>query len=142
MTKGETPSKTSYVDVVDKVIAQAVAPSAEEIDKTGAYPRASLDALGRAGLLGLINSPDVGGWGEAHRAATLVVERLATACASTAMVMCIAIFKTVELTGRLRLISQHLVLTRSKSPKLCRAANRAWSSLIPTSMLARVRISI
>jgi alkylation response protein AidB-like acyl-CoA dehydrogenase len=88
MTKGETPSKTSYLDVVDRVIGEAVAPSAEEVDKTGAYPRAALDALGRAGLLGLINSPDVGGWGESHRAATLVVERLATACASTAMVVC------------------------------------------------------
>jgi hypothetical protein len=30
------------------------------------------------------------------------------------MVMYIAIFKTVESKGRLRLISQHLVLTRSK----------------------------
>src|SRR5258705_5804323 len=88
MSKGEMLSKTSYLEAVDRVIAEAVVPSAEEVDKTGAYPRGALDALGRAGLLGLINSPDVGGWGEAHRAATLVVERLATACASTAMVVC------------------------------------------------------
>ena len=88
MTKGETPSKTSYLDTVDRVIREAVVPSAEEVDKNGAYPRASLDALGQAGLLGLISSPDVGGWGEAHRAAALVVEQIATACASTAMVMC------------------------------------------------------
>ena len=88
MTKGETQSETSYLDIVDRVIAEVVAPSADEVDKTGAFPRAGLDALGRAGLLGLISSSDLGGWGESHRAATLVVERLATACASTAMVMC------------------------------------------------------
>jgi alkylation response protein AidB-like acyl-CoA dehydrogenase len=69
------------------VIADVVAPAAGQIDQTGAYPRAALDALGRAGLLGLISAPEVGGGGEGHRAAAAVVQSLAESCGSTAMVV-------------------------------------------------------
>ncbi len=79
---------TSYLDTLDHIITDVVAPAAVEIDQTAAFPRAAVDALGKAGLLGLISSPDVGGQGHAHRAAALVVERLAHACASTAMITC------------------------------------------------------
>jgi alkylation response protein AidB-like acyl-CoA dehydrogenase len=81
----ETPS---YLVALEQIITEIVAPSAVEIDQTGAFPRAALDALGAAGLLGLISAPEVGGQGQAHRGATLVVERLAQECASTAMVVC------------------------------------------------------
>jgi alkylation response protein AidB-like acyl-CoA dehydrogenase len=81
----ETPL---YLESLEQVIASVVAPSAVEIDQTGAFPRAALDALGAAGLLGLISAAEVGGQGQAHRAAALVVERLAQECASTAMVVC------------------------------------------------------
>jgi len=47
-----------------------------------------LDVLANAGLLGLLSAKEVGGLGEAHRAATLVVEQIAKACASTAMIVC------------------------------------------------------
>ncbi len=47
-----------------------------------------MDALGAAGLLGLISAESVGGLGQGHRAAARVVERLARECASTAMVVC------------------------------------------------------
>lgn len=77
-----------YRAALDRIIQDIVAPSALEIDRTGAYPRAALQALGAAGLLGLLSSPAVGGLGYAHRAAVDVVERLAQACASTAMVVC------------------------------------------------------
>jgi hypothetical protein len=39
MTKGETTAKTSYLEVVDRVIAEAVAPSAEGVDRDGASAR-------------------------------------------------------------------------------------------------------
>lgn len=81
-------ARTSYLETIDEVVAAAVAPAAQAVDASGAYPRAALEALGRAGLLGLVSARDVGGSGESHRAATMVVERLATACASTAMVVC------------------------------------------------------
>src|SRR3954467_11466228 len=88
MSNVEPRPKSFEPDRLDRIISDIVAPAAEEIDSSGAFPREALEALGRASLLGLISSTDVGGLGESHRAATLVVERLAAACASTAMVVC------------------------------------------------------
>jgi isovaleryl-CoA dehydrogenase len=82
-----SPALPAYMAALTPVIADVVAPAAGEIDRTGAYPRAALDALGRAGLLGLISAPEVGGGGEGHRAATAVVQSLAESCGSTAMVV-------------------------------------------------------
>ncbi len=70
------------------VLSQVVEPAAVQVDQQGAFPRASVDALGRAGMLGLVSAREVGGGGEGLRAATEVVERLAGACGSTAMVVC------------------------------------------------------
>jgi alkylation response protein AidB-like acyl-CoA dehydrogenase len=83
-----TTPRPSYLDALEGIITETIAPLAAEIDQTGAYPRAALQALGKAGLLGLISAQDVGGSGEAHRAASLVVEKIANSCASTAMVVC------------------------------------------------------
>jgi alkylation response protein AidB-like acyl-CoA dehydrogenase len=88
MTGTVTEQNPSYLDALEPIIADVVAPAAAEIDRTGAFPRAALDALGQTGLLGLISATEVGGQGHAQRAATLVVERLAHECASTAMVVC------------------------------------------------------
>jgi alkylation response protein AidB-like acyl-CoA dehydrogenase len=76
------------LELLDKVIEEIIAPNAAEIDQTGAYPRAGMQALGRAGLLGLISATEVGGLGQAHRAAATAVGRVAETCASTAMVLC------------------------------------------------------
>jgi alkylation response protein AidB-like acyl-CoA dehydrogenase len=81
------PAVPSYLAALAPILADVVAPAAAEIDRTGAYPRAALDALGRAGLLGLISAPEVGGMGEGHRAATAVVQSIAEHCGSTAMVL-------------------------------------------------------
>ena len=82
-----SPALPAYLAALAPVIADVVAPAAAEIDRTGAYPRAALDALGRAALLGLVSAPEVGGGGEGHRAATAVVQSLAEHCGSTAMVV-------------------------------------------------------
>lgn len=100
-----SPSEISFasphLDALAPVIADVVAPAAAEIDRTGAYPRAALDALGAAGLLGLVSAEDVGGMGLGHRAAVEVVEQLAGACASTAMVVTMhyAAAAVLEATG-------------------------------------------
>lgn len=75
-----------YLDALRSVIDEVVAPDAVEVDRSGTFPRAGIEALGRAGLLGLLSAREVGGRGEAYRAATLVIEELAHHCASTAMV--------------------------------------------------------
>lgn len=64
----------------------AVESTAAEVDSTGAFPRQAVRAMGEAGVLGLVSAPEVGGRGEGMRTAAAVVERLAGACASTAMV--------------------------------------------------------
>lgn len=88
MSEAEPRAKAFDLRAVDEVVAGTVAPAAAEVDSAGAFPRAALDAFGRAGLLGLISSREVGGLGESHRAAAQVVERVASDCASTAMVLC------------------------------------------------------
>jgi alkylation response protein AidB-like acyl-CoA dehydrogenase len=76
-----------YVEAVETIARGVVAEHAVEVDRTGSFPRAALDALGAAGLLGLISAEAVGGRGAGPRAAAAVVERLARECASTAMVV-------------------------------------------------------
>jgi alkylation response protein AidB-like acyl-CoA dehydrogenase len=75
-----------YLAVTDRVIAETVGPNAASTDRNAEFPKASMEALGRSGLLGLISSTDVGGLGHGIGAAARVVERLASACGSTAMV--------------------------------------------------------
>lgn len=86
MSKDTTP--VPYLDRLGAVIEQVIAPAARETDEAAIFPRAAFNALGEAGLLGLISSPDMGGLGQAHRAAALTVEKVAQACTSTAMVLC------------------------------------------------------
>jgi isovaleryl-CoA dehydrogenase len=76
-----------YLLALEPVVAEVVAPLAADVDRHGTYPRAALDALAAAGLLGLVSSPEVGGMGEGPRAAAAVIQELARHCASTAMVV-------------------------------------------------------
>ena len=76
-----------YSTALDPVIEDTVAPHAAEVDRDGTFPRAAIDAIAKAGLLGLISSPEVGGHGLGMREAAQVVERLAASCGSTAMVV-------------------------------------------------------
>ena len=72
---------------VERVVAVAAA-HAEAVDREARFPRETVDALREAGLLGLTSAADVGGLGRGPREAVLVVERLARACGSSAMVTC------------------------------------------------------
>jgi len=80
------PNHASYPEALTRVIEDVVAPRAMDVDTTGTFPRANIDALAAAGLLGLCSAAAVGGGGQGPRAAAEVVEGLATACASTAMI--------------------------------------------------------
>ncbi len=80
-------SGPSFVEALDDVVVQVVAPAASSTDAEGAFPRAAVTALGERGLLGLLSSADVGGLGLGLGEAAQVVRRLAGSCASTAMVV-------------------------------------------------------
>ncbi len=78
---------TGYESVLSAVIERSVGPQAAEIDRTGAFPREGVQALGEAGLLGLLSARNVGGGGESLEAAAHVIEAVGARCASTATVV-------------------------------------------------------
>lgn len=78
----------SFLDVLEEITTTVVEPAAATVDAEGTFPRAAVTALGEAGLLGLMSATDVGGAGGTLGDAAQVVRRLAAACGSTAMVVC------------------------------------------------------
>ena len=81
-------TEAQVLEAIDRIAREVIAPSAVEVDKQGAFPRAAVAALGQEGLLGLTVDPAMGGLGHGPRVAVLVVERIARECGSTAMVVC------------------------------------------------------
>lgn len=84
----DTTQALSYLNSLEKIAAEVIRPAAVEIDQSGAFPRAAMNALSESGLLGLISAQEVGGQGQGLSAAAQVIERVAQECASTAMVLC------------------------------------------------------
>lgn len=77
----------SFLQALEPIVRDVIAPAAEATDREARYPRAALQALGQAGLLGLLSAPDVGGQGLGLAEASQVVQRIAQDCPSTAMVL-------------------------------------------------------
>ncbi|MFE1292532.1 acyl-CoA dehydrogenase family protein [Streptomyces sp. NPDC058751] len=77
----------SYRTALSAVLAEAVAPAAGPAVREGRFPRDAVSALGRAGLLGLTVSPDLGGGGLGLPEAVDVVARTARVCPATAAVL-------------------------------------------------------
>lgn len=77
----------SYRDHLATVIDDVIAPNARQVDHEGKFPRDGMEALGRAGILGLTVSADHGGGGLGLTEAADAVEQVARACGSTAMVL-------------------------------------------------------
>jgi alkylation response protein AidB-like acyl-CoA dehydrogenase len=73
---------------LDAIADGPAAEHAAAVDRDGAFPKAAMDAIAAAGLSGLISAKDVGGLGQGPGAAALAVERVARACGSTGMVLC------------------------------------------------------
>src|ERR1700675_1846336 len=74
------------VTTASRIASEVAAPHAADVDTKGRFPVESLKALAEAGLMGLCLPKEAGGKGEGMRAFAGVVEELAGACASTAMV--------------------------------------------------------
>lgn len=82
-------------DTLEQIVKDIIAPLALRTDREGRFPREAIDALGRAGLLGLVSAQAVGGQGAGLREAAAAVARIAQACPSTAMVVCMHYCATV-----------------------------------------------
>jgi len=72
--------------VVPSDVVEFVRSRADEADRSARFPRESIDALAKAGLFGLCVPKEFGGRGEGPRAFAAVVETLAQACGSAAMI--------------------------------------------------------
>jgi len=75
--------------IVAEATALAVAeigPDAARVDREGTFPKAGIDALGKAGLLGLTIPVALGGRGQGLRTSAAVLDIIAQHCSSTAMV--------------------------------------------------------
>jgi isovaleryl-CoA dehydrogenase len=73
-------------EALDEVVHDVVAVVAEATDVNAEFPRKSIDALRSIGVLGLTTSASHGGGGGSMVDAARIVEKLAAACGSTAMV--------------------------------------------------------
>jgi alkylation response protein AidB-like acyl-CoA dehydrogenase len=73
-------------DRARSIAEDVVAAGASQADQEGRFPRASLDALARAGFWGLTVPTQYGGMGEGIRSMCAVLDEIAQRCASTAMV--------------------------------------------------------
>ncbi|WP_245645424.1 acyl-CoA dehydrogenase family protein [Pseudonocardia acaciae] len=80
-------SAATTAEPLHAVISEVIAPAAAEVDRDGSFPRAGIDALAKAGILGATSAPELGGGGGGVAEVAMIVERLAGACSSTAMVV-------------------------------------------------------
>jgi alkylation response protein AidB-like acyl-CoA dehydrogenase len=81
-----TKSPQDLVVENDKLAKELLAPGADDIDRERRFPRQNIRELGRSGLLGLVVPLDYGGAGAGIPEMAQVLERMAQACPSTAMV--------------------------------------------------------
>lgn len=96
-----SPSQLQIAALAEEIGRTFLEPNAEELDRTGLYPRANLQHTARTGMNGLLLPEIYGGLGLDHGAYALVVHTLARYCPSTTMVyvMHTAAVQTVNLAG-------------------------------------------
>lgn len=70
----------------EKVARETLARGAEKVDRERRFPRENITVLGRRGVLGLLVDVEYGGAGGGLREMSQVLEQMAQACPSTAMV--------------------------------------------------------
>jgi alkylation response protein AidB-like acyl-CoA dehydrogenase len=74
-------------DALERVVTDVVAANAGAVDVSGEFPDKSIDALRDAELLGLTTDAGFGGAAGSMADAATVIEQLASACGSTAMIV-------------------------------------------------------
>lgn len=85
MPLADTHQKT-IIDRVCEIARSSIAPHTFETDANATFPKASIQALADAGFFGLTLPQHVGGMAQPPRVFTAVVEEIAQACGSTAMI--------------------------------------------------------
>src|SRR5437879_2027397 len=83
---GLSESARECTSAASRIANEIASPNSSEVDTAGRFPVESMKALAAAGLYGLCLPKSSGGKGEGMRAFAGVVEELAAACGSSAMV--------------------------------------------------------
>jgi len=81
-----TGAQQTVVDQAKQITEQVIAPAAAQVDADRTFPQAAIDALDRAGFMGLTIAPELGGMGQNLRVMCAVLDQVAQGCASTAMI--------------------------------------------------------
>jgi butyryl-CoA dehydrogenase len=81
-----TDAQKTLRDQARDIASREIAPKAAEIDRQQRFPRQAVDCLAKAGMLGVTVPKAWGGLGLDTMACTLMIEELASACASTAVI--------------------------------------------------------
>ncbi|MBL9116342.1 MAG: acyl-CoA/acyl-ACP dehydrogenase [Verrucomicrobiaceae bacterium] len=76
----------TFVQKARELAQNVLATHAGDVDEKGRFPTESLAALAEAGFYGLLIPKELGGQGQSLRVLAAVVDELAQACASTAMI--------------------------------------------------------
>ena len=74
------------LQIAERIATETISKHARDVDGQARFPRENIDAMRKAGLLGLVSATEVGGHGQGLRAAAAVCERFARDCPSTAMI--------------------------------------------------------
>jgi alkylation response protein AidB-like acyl-CoA dehydrogenase len=77
------------IDVVRDLAREKVAPRAAEIDAQGEFPWDMKELLADQGILGMPFPEEYGGLGSSELSILMVIEELARACATTALILCV-----------------------------------------------------
>jgi len=81
-----TESDSAHRESAAAIAREVLAPNAADVDRAARFPREGMAVLAQCGLNGLCVDKAHGGLGGGMRTFAAVVEELATACGSTAMV--------------------------------------------------------
>lgn len=82
-----TTTAETYESTLERICSATMAPEAAGVDRDGAFPTKSIQALASAGLLGALTSAESGGMELGLPGAARIVKRVAEECGSTAMVL-------------------------------------------------------
>jgi hypothetical protein len=74
---GLADEQAVLLDLVAEVCAREVTPHAQTWERDGTFPRPAFEALGKAGLLGLVYPEEFGGAGQPHGVYLLALEEMA-----------------------------------------------------------------
>ena len=107
---GISASEAPFVDAATVLAKEVAGPAAADVDAKARFPKEAVSALQAKGLAGLTVPADAGGKGQGPRAFCAVVEELALACPSTAMVYTMHVSAAATIIGSKTLASRPSVL--------------------------------